>query len=362
VALADQEKTEAPTQKRRSDAREEGRIPRSSELTTSFVLLGSAALLNMMGGSIGKELLSIFGDGLAAVGSAPLGADSAVALVRSLGMRTMMILGGWGGALMLVGLAIAAPQARGVLTTKPLHPDFSKLSPAKNASRILGIQSLADLVKSLLKLLLVAFAVYSALGAAWDDILALSQEPTVSFMFVTQKYAVKLLTTSGICYLALAALDYAWQVWRFEEQLKMSRDEIKQEAKQSEGDPLVKQRLRSFGRALARRQMMRAVPDADVVITNPTHIAIAIKYNPLEAPAPIVLAIGQRKVAERIKALAKESGIPCIENRPLARALLASAKVGQMIPTELYIAVAEILAFVIRRRILRGSGMREVSA
>jgi flagellar biosynthetic protein FlhB len=362
MALADQEKTEAPTPKRREEAREEGRIPRSSELTTSIVLLGSALLLNMMGGSIGGQLVSIFTDGLSALGSAPLGTESAVALVRSFGLRTMVILGGWGVALMLVGLTVAAPQARGVLTTKPLMPDFSKLSPAKNASRLLGVQSLADLFKSFVKLALVGFAVYSALGAAWNDILALSQQPTSSFLVVTQKYAIKLLNTAGLCYLGLAALDYIWQVWRFEEQLKMSRDEIKQEAKQAEGDPLVKQRLRSFGRALARRQMMKDVKNADVVITNPTHIAIAIKYNPLEAPAPIVLALGQRKVAERIKALAKEHGVPCIENRPLARALLASAKVGQMIPTELYLAVAEILAFVIRRRILRGEGLQEVRA
>ena len=134
----------------------------------------------------------------------------------------------------------------------------------------------------------------------------------------------------------------------------MSRDEIREEMKQSEGDPLIKQRMRSFARALARRQMIRDVPKADVVITNPTHIAIALRYDPLTAPAPVVLAIGQRKVAERIKAAAREHGVPCIENKPLARALLASAKLGQMIPAELYAAVAEILAFVIRRRLVRG--------
>jgi flagellar biosynthesis protein FlhB len=245
---------------------------------------------------------------------------------------------------------------------QPLTPDFGKLSPARNAKRLLGIQSLADLFKSLIKLALIGYAVWSALGSAWTDILALSQEPNFSFLMVTMKYSIKLLTTAGLCYLALAALDYAFQVWQFEQGLKMSRDEIKEEAKQQEGDPLVKQRMRSFGRALARRQMMKAVPKADVVITNPTHIAIALLYDPFKAPAPIVLAIGQRKVAERIKAIAREHGIPCIENKPLARALLASAKVGQMIPSEMYVAVAEILAFVIRRRLVRGKPLQEVSA
>ena len=362
MALADQEKTEAPTQKKRDEARQEGRIPRSAELTTSFVLLGGAMLINMMGGSMGLQLLAIFTDGLTAVGSVPLGADSAVAMLRSVGNRTVIIIASWGGALMMMGLAIAAPQARGVLTTKPLSPDFSKLSPANNAKRLLGIQSVADLIKSLVKMALVGFAVYSALGSAWSDIMALSQEPTNSFAHVTTKYAVKLLTTAGLCYLGFAVFDYVFQVWQFEKGLKMSRDEIKEESKQSEGDPLVKQRMRSLGRAIARRQMMQSVPKADLIITNPTHIAIALQYDPLKAPAPIVLAIGQRKVAERIKAMAKEHGIPCIENRPLARALLASAKVGQMIPSEMYLAVAEILAFVIRRRILRGEGLQKVMA
>ncbi|MEO6445745.1 MAG: flagellar biosynthesis protein FlhB [Gemmatimonadaceae bacterium] len=362
MALADQEKTEAPTQKKRDETRQEGRIPRSSELTTSFVLLGSALLINMMGGTMGLQLMAIFTDGFLAVGSAPLGADSAVSLIRSVGKRTVLIVATWGGALMIIGLAIAAPQARGVLSSKPITPDFGKLSPARNAKRLLGVQSIADLIKSLVKMVLVGFAVYSVLGAAWHDLMALSQQDTRSLAHVTTKYAVKLLTTSGLCYLAFAAFDYAFQVWQFEKGLKMSRDEIKQESKQSEGDPLVKQRMRTLGRAIARRSMMKSVPKADVIITNPTHIAIALQYDPLKAPAPIVLAIGQRKVAERIKAMAKEHGIPCIENRPLARALLASAKVGQMIPAEMYVAVAEILAFVIRRRILRGEGLHQVTA
>jgi flagellar biosynthetic protein FlhB len=130
----------------------------------------------------------------------------------------------------------------------------------------------------------------------------------------------------------------------------MTKEEVKQEMKQNDGDPHIKQRRRAIARSYARRQMMKDVPKADVVITNPTHIAIAIKYDPNIAPAPIVLAIGQRKVAERIKAIAKEAGVPMVENRPLARALLKTAKVGTLIPFELYMAVAEVLAFVLRTR------------
>ncbi len=353
MALRDQERTEAPTPRKREDARREGRVPRSPELTTSFVLLGSAMLLNAAA-PLGQQLMSLFADGLAALPAAPAGTESAVGLLRQTGIRSFAIIGTWGGALLLAGLAIAGPQARGILTLKPLMPDFERLSPLRNVKRLGPTQALGELVKSLLKLGLVALAVHRAIGGAWPDTVALAGQGAFAFVATTHMYAVKLLTTAGLCYLGLAALDYGWQLWQHEQQLKMSRDEIREEYKQQEGDPLVKQRMRSLGRALARRQMMKDVPKADVVITNPTHIAIALRYDPLTAPAPVVLAIGQRKVAERIKQIARDHGVPCIENKPLARALLATARLGQMIPAELYTAVAEILAFVIRRRLIRG--------
>ncbi|CAG1771404.1 Flagellar biosynthetic protein FlhB [uncultured bacterium] len=362
MALADQEKTEAPTQRRRDDARDEGRIPRSQELTTSFVLLGGALLLNAAGPVLGARLLALFRDGLVAMGSAPLTSDAAVSLMRDQGWKTLAVLGTWGVALMGLAVAVAGPQGRGVISAKPITPDASRLSPGQNLKRILGGQALVELVKSLVKLLLVALVVRVTLGGAWDDFLALTDLSPEGFLLVVKRHVVRLLMTAGLAYLAIAAFDYLWQVWRFEQSLKMSRDEVRQEMKQTEGDPLVKQRIRSFGRALARRQMMRDIPTADVVITNPTHLAVALRYDPLKAPAPIVVAMGQRKVAERIKALAKEHGVPCIENRPLARALVASARVGSMIPSELYVAVAEVLAFLFRRRVARERRLTGVTA
>ncbi|MBV6521252.1 MAG: Flagellar biosynthetic protein FlhB [Gemmatimonadaceae bacterium] len=362
MALLDQEKTEAPTPRRRDEARKEGRIPRSAELTTSFVLLGAALLLNVAGPSLGSQVLQLFRSGLSTAGSTALDIDGSVNLVRSLGLRTLVVLGTWGAALMAIAIAVAGPQARGIVSAKPLAPDASRLSPATNIKRVLGPQGLVELIKSVAKLLLIAWVVRGALGAALPDMMSLAQSSAFGFLLVMKKYVVRLLVTSGLAYLALAAFDYVWQVWRFEQSLRMSRDEIKQEVKQSEGDPLTRQRLRSFGRALARRQMFRSVPSADVVITNPTHVAVALIYDPDRAPAPIVVAKGQRKVAERIKAIAREHGIPCIENKPLARALLATAHIGSVIPAELYVAVAEILAFVIRRRVMRGARLHEVVA
>jgi len=362
MALLDQEKTEAPTPRRREEARKEGRIPRSTELTTSFVLLGAALLLNVAGPALGAQVMALFSLGLRSVGVAGLDLDGSVNLVRSLGFRTLVVLGTWGASLMAIAIAVAGPQARGVVSSKPLMPDASRMNPGNNIKRILGTQSIVELFKSLAKLLLITWVVRGALGAAWHDIMSLAQSSAFGFLLVITKYVVRLLMTSGLAYLALAAFDYVWQVWQHEQQLKMSRDEIKQEMKQSEGDPLNKQRLRSFGRALARRQMFRSLPSADVVITNPTHIAVALIYDPDKAPAPIVIAMGQRKVAERIKSMARQHGIPCIENKPLARALIATARVGSIIPAELYVAVAEILAFVIRRRMMRSTRLQEVVA
>ena len=363
MAAGDQERTEEATPKRREEARKDGQIPRSQELTMAMVLLGSALLINMAGPMLGGRMLSLFGFGLASLASTPLDANGSIAMLRAMGWRTLATIAIWGASLAGVALFIAGVQARGIFTTKPLEPKLERLNPGNNAKRIAGVQSWAELVKSLFKLLIVTVAVRGAIVAAWPDTMGLAAKGPTGFLFVVKKYSVKLLMTAGLCYLALALFDYLWQVWQHERQLRMSREEIKQEMRQSEGDPLVKQRMRSMGRAFARRQMFREVPKADVVITNPTHLAVALKYDPLVAPAPIIIAMGQRKVAERIKAIAKESGVPMIENKPIARALVAKARVGSMIPSELYLAVAEILAFVIRRRILRGgAGLREVLA
>lgn len=354
MAATEQEKTEAPTPKRREEAREEGRVPRSQELMTASMLVTAALVLKQLGPGLGNTLLTTFGQGLASAGE-ELDSASAVELVQSTGWHVLAALGALLAALALVALAVGAAQARGTWSTKAIAPKWSKVNPLENGRRMLGLQPWADLLKSLLKLLLVSLVVYVVLRAAWNDVLALAQESPVGFLAVVQRYGVRLLLTAGACYLVVAAVDYAYQLWQFEKGLKMTKEEIKQEMKQSDGDPMVKARMRSAARQLARRQMFRDVPTADVVIANPTHIAIAIRYDPRLAPAPVVVAMGRRKVAERIKKLAHESGVPVIENRPVARALIASARLGQIIPVELYEAVAEILAFVIRQRAARGS-------
>jgi flagellar biosynthesis protein FlhB len=355
MAENEAEKTEEATPFRRDEARKDGKIPRSPELTVAASLLGSAAVLSSVAPIAGRGLFEIMGRGLANVGTFTLTGESATLLLRETAIRAFAAMIGMIIATTGAAFLMATLQARGTMSLKPIMPQFSRISPAANAKNLLGSRSVVELLKSLAKLAIVGFAVWGAIKAALPDAIVLSQESQLGFLFVVKKYAIRMLTSAGTAYLALAGADYAWQWWEHEKSLRMSKEEVKLESKQNDGDPQIKQRRRQIARSYARKQMMADVPKADVIIINPTHIAIAIKYDPNIAPAPIVLAIGQRKVAERIKAIAAEAGVPMIENRPLARALLKTAKVGTLIPYELYMAVAEILAFVLRTRATRGS-------
>ncbi|HUE96616.1 MAG TPA: flagellar biosynthesis protein FlhB [Longimicrobiaceae bacterium] len=345
-----QEKTERATPRKREEAHREGQVPRSQELTTAFMLLGGALVVNTLAPVLGSTVLTTFHHWMVLVGSSTLDAQTTISALQLTGWKVMAGLSLFLCALAGITLAVNVGQARGVLSGKPLEPKWERINPLPNAKRMLGVQPWAELVKSLLKLLIVGIAVYFSIRLAWSESLTLAQQAPIGLVDIVRRYSVRLLTTAGGAYIALALLDYSYQMWQHEKKLRMSKQEVKQETKQAEGDPLIKARLRSMGRALARRQMMGEVPNADVVVTNPTHIAVALKYDPTTAEAPLVLAMGQRKVAERIKAIAAEAGVPMVENKPLARAMFTSCRVGIPIPAELYIAVAEVLAFVIRQR------------
>jgi flagellar biosynthetic protein FlhB len=317
---------------------------------TALLLVAAAGVIQLGGTGLARALTVIFDQSTRSTTALPVGIEGATAMLRGVGWQVLAALAPIVLGVSGLATAAAALQARGTLTMRPLRPDWGRLSPQKNLGRIFGIRSVAELAKAILKLVLIGFVVYQALRRSWPEIISLGQKSPFALLVVVRQTAVRLFGTAGLAFLGIALADYLFQVWQHEKQLKMSLEEIKKENKESEGDPMVKARRRSQGRALARRQMMSAVPTADVVVTNPTHIAVALKYDPLLAQAPIVVALGQRKVAQRIKALAYESGVPVIENKPLARALLATARVGLPIPVELYVAVAEVLAFIYRRR------------
>ena len=361
--MSDMEKTEAPTAKKRQEARDEGKVPKSQELTTAILLLGASLVMNTAGVTLSSVVASNVKYGLVVAGAGTLDGQGSIALVQEMGWKLMAALAVFLVSMSAVTFTITAVQARGVLTSKPITPSWDKLNPLNNLKRMFGSEPWVDLLKSLLKLGLVGVVVYAGMGASWEDALALSQQSPAGLLEVIRRYSVRMLMIAGLSYLGLAAADYFYQIWKHEEELKMTKEEIKQESKNSDGDPLVKARMRSMARSLARRQMFQDVANADVVVTNPTHIAVALKYDPEKNDAPVVIAMGQRKIAERIKALARDSGVPTVENRPLARALLASARVGESIPSALYLAVAEVLAFVIRQRAVGApSWRRSVSA
>lgn len=352
------EKTEAPTGKRLQDAREEGQIAKSPELTTAAFLLGSTLTLSLAGPPLWRFLVDAMGSSLSRAAETVNTGLGLIAVVQLIGARTIVAVCGVAVAMAVIAITVQLAQTGGLLTAKPLVPKFSRLNPLTNAKNMYGKQTFVELAKSLLKLFIVGWAVYATLSDAWPALQMLTLQTPQALMEVVRTYSMSLLRNAGLMFIALAGADYAWQRWQRYEKLKMSKQEVKEEHKSQEGDPAIKGRRRALARERIRRQMFAAVPTADVVVVNPVHIAVAIKYDPSVAPAPMIVAMGQRKVAQRIKDLAFAAGVPVIENKPLARALFATAKLGSMIPVEMYLAVAEILAFVMKQRERYGNAWR----
>ena len=352
------EKTEAPTGKRLEDARSEGQIPKSPEIMTAAFLLGSILTMSFAGPPLWQFLLDMMGENLKSAGDRTRESMALVAWTQNIGYHTLLALGGLMAAMCVIAICVQYAQTGNMLSSKPITPKWSRLNPIKNAGNLIGIQSFVELSKSLLKLAIVSWAVYVTIAPAWPDIQALAGQAPDALLLVVHKYGFALLKNCGMMFLALAGADYAVQRWRTMESLKMTKQQVKDEHRSQEGDPSVKGRRRSVARERLRRQMFANVKKADVVIVNPTHIAIALKYDVNVAPAPYVVAVGQRKIAQRIKELAFQHGVPVIENKPLARALVATVSVGSVIPVEMYLAVAEILAFVMKQRQRYGMNWR----
>ncbi len=345
-----QEKSEQPTARRQKEARDEGRIPRTQELSAAIVLLSGGLAFGPAGGAIVDALREATRVSFTIGPSALSDPMAAVDWMRWLGMAVAVGFMPFAAIVGGVALLVGAGQARGTLAVKPLQPDWSRLSPAKNLKRFLSPRPLVDLIKAVFKVTIVGAVVYMALAGALEELSRLPQSGVVALVEVLRSEITRVLLAAGLALLALALADYGYQTWQHQRELRMTKEEVRKELKESEGDPLIRARLRSLGRSLARMRMMSDVPHADVVVTNPTRIAVALRYDPEQADAPVVVAMGTRKLAERIRKVALDSGVPVIENRPVARALFATAKIGLPIPPALYMAVAEILAFVFRHR------------
>lgn len=357
------EKSEAPSDKKREDAREQGQFARSPEFVTAAFLLGSLAVFSFAGPPLWRFLLDTMGGTLGTAGTFEHEGVGLVSYLQVMSFRVIVAMIGVMSAMAVIAIGVQAAQTGGLMTTKTLEPKFSRLNPMSNIGRIVGKQSYIELAKALLKMAIVSYAVFVTLQDAWPDVqgLALNSSP-MALMELVRKYGMALMKNAGLMFLVLAAADYGWSRFKTTEELKMTKQEVKEEHKSQEGNAEVKGRRRALARERIRRAMFTAVKTADVVIVNPVHIAIAIKYDPAVAPAPYIVALGERKIALRIKELAFQHGVPVIENKPLARALIKIAKVGTMIPVEMYLAVAEVLAFVMRQREKFGAKWRGTAA
>ncbi|HEX2980243.1 MAG TPA: EscU/YscU/HrcU family type III secretion system export apparatus switch protein, partial [Anaerolineaceae bacterium] len=252
--------------------------------------------------------------------------------------------------LLVTGVAITFAQTGFLWSTKRIGFDFKRVNPMEGFKRIFSSQGLIELARALLKLGVVGWVAYSFLRGQISDLLQLSQMDLASGLQRFTSMAISLATRVGWVYLILAAADYAYQRWRYMRSMRMTKEEVKEDFKRSEGDPFLRSRIRAQQRRIARNRMMSRVPKANVVVTNPTHFAVAIEYDPARMSAPRVVAKGAYAIAQRIVALARENNVPVVQNIPLARSLYRTVELEQEIPPDLYAAMAEVLAYVYRLR------------
>ena len=352
------ERTEEATDKKKQEARLDGQIARSPEFMTAAFLIGATITMATAGPGLWRFLLDQMGQTLLFAGDEARFGTATIAVIQLIGWKTLAALAGVLAASLVIAVGVNVAQVGPLLTTKTLMPKFERLNPISGVQRLFSLRSVIELGKQLAKLFAVSAVVYLTIRRAIPDLEVLALLQPTALMGTVGEHAMSILRNTGMLFLALAAADYGYQRWQTSEDLKMSKQEVKDEYRNAEGDANVKARRRAMARDRIRKQMFADVPSADVVIVNPTHIAIALKYDPDLAPAPFVVALGERKVAERIKALAFASGVPVIENKPLARALIKAARLGSMIPVDFYLAVAEVLAFVMRQRQRYGRSWR----
>lgn len=341
-----QERTEAATPKKREDARQKGQVLVSREVSSVSMLFMILGVFFFMGADMFEGLSDLMKNLLAQSGTLqvePLSATRLLTIVFSSVCRIMLPLM---LTVVIAGIASHVSQIGVLFTLKPLKPTLAKLNPAKGFRRLFSLRSLVEVLKAFFKILVIGLVASLTLKKHLVAFPSLMQMEVVDILAFAGRLSLQICFFTGLTLIFLAAVDYLFQRWHYEKDLKMTRQEVKEEFKQREGDPAIKARIRRIQAEMARRRMMADVPLADVVITNPTHLAVALKFDAESMAAPRVLAKGAGFVAERIREVAEAAHIPIVEQRPLARALFQTVDIGDDIPVGLYRAVAEILAYV----------------
>lgn len=353
---SDMEKTEDASPKRLEKAREDGDIPRSRELAACAVLFTSGMAIMMLGRPMGEALQNVLRQGLRF--DQAMAFEPELLIVHLLKVLEQVAWAFLPLAVIMVASAIAAPVLVGgwVMTQKSLVPNFGKLNPIKGLGNLFSKNSLVELVKSVAKTILVASVGYTIVRKDLQPMLGLSNMPLESGIHAINDYMMTGFLTIASALVLIAVIDVPYQLYQYAQKHKMTKQELKDEAKESEGSPEVKGRIRQQQREMARRRMMSNIPTADVVITNPTHYAVAVRYKEGENGAPIVVAKGVDTIAQKIKEIAAEHEVMVLESPKLARALYAHTELEREIPQTLYAAVAEILAYVFQLRVFRQHG------
>ena len=348
LQLFAEEKTEAATPHKREEVRKKGQVAKSGEIGTTLIILsGFWVIKTVMNFSL-ERLHGLVSYVLSQAGLWNGNADTVYALLLLVLKEAVVVILPVFIALYIVGFASQALQVGFMFNLSLIQPQFNRINPIEGFKRLFSKRALVEFLKSVLKITIVGWIVYSQIKQRipWLSSLA-AYDLSHTFQLISNS-VFSLVQMIGLTLLVLACADYFYQRWEFEKNIRMTKQEIKEEFKQTEGDPLIRSRIRQQQRELASRRMMQAVPTADVVITNPTHFAVALLYQADSMAAPEVVAKGAGIIAAKIREVAEENGVPIVENKPLARALYKSVEIGQQIPAELYPAVAEVLAFVYR--------------
>lgn len=350
------EKTEPATAKKLKDAREEGKVAKSKELTAAFSLIVLFLCLKIFVSYVGESLINVFPmiynamADFVKINEGALSAQAVSSLFFDVIIRWLLIVLPFFAFGFVITILVSIVQVGWTVSTKPMKPELSKFNPINGFKRIFSKDSLFQLLLSIVKIGLIGYIAYSSLKDRVNDLFILYDLSLNQAISLVGTLIIDVGLKISLVYLIIGIADFAYQKYKFNDDMKMTKQEVKDEYKNTEGDPQIKGRQRRKMQEVSQRRMMQDVPKADVVITNPTHLAVALKYDAQASTAPVVLAKGEDFLAQRIKEVARDNNIEIVENKPLARMLYHNVDIGAEIPPELYQAVAEVLAFVFRTR------------
>jgi flagellar biosynthetic protein FlhB len=348
-----QEKTEPGTGKRREEAREKGQVASSKELVSAGILV--ACLIYFYFGTSGllKKIMELMTSGFRAAGTTDVTQATIHGIIAAYIFKGFIILFPLMLTVVVAAILCNVFQVGLMFSSESVQPKLSKIDPIGGFERLFSLRSVMELIKNIIKICIVGTVAYLVIKKEQDNMFTLMDQSVWGTMVYLGSICFKILLVTTIVLIILAILDYMYQRWEYEKSMRMTKQEVKDEFKNTEGDPLIKARIRRLQREAAQKRMMAAVPKADVIITNPTHLAIAIKYDPDNMQAPVVVAKGADYIAEKIRQIAEENDVLIVENKPLAQVLYKVVNVNDFIPETVYRAVAEVLAYVYDQKKVR---------